>query len=179
MLEDPHNPTPTPIAENFVCEAANRLSEKITMLDPLTIQERLLLLRMCFFFLSRTTSQEPFIQIITLKGTEQFDRVIVQAVTSWTHTNVCSLPDVSIIHLPTKHGGLGFFRQKDIRKLAFSSSVVLCQSVLRSRNILLSEQSYEHLNEFIELCASNLELPADDLVKDRVCFAAASSKKSM
>ena len=155
-----------PIAVDFVCKAADRLRERTAVLDPLTLQERLLLLRMCFFtvlnYLARTIHPN-----LTLKGTEEFDRVIAQAVTSWINTDLSSLPAVSIIHLPTKHGGLGLFRQKDIRKLAFSSSVVLCQSVLRSRNTPLSDQSYEHLNEFIELCAPNLELPADELLKDQ------------
>ena len=154
-----------PTTEDFVCEAANRLRERAAVLEPLTLQERLLLLRMCFLpvlnYLIRTIHPN-----LTLKGTDEFDRVIIDTVTKWIDTNVRCLPAVSIIHLPTKHGGLGLFSQKQIRKLAFSSSVVLSQSVLRSRSILLTDQTYHHLNDFISLCASNIGLPADNLFND-------------
>ena len=160
------DPNTNPATEKFVCEAAKRLRERVTVLEPLTIQKRLLLLRMCFFpvlnYLTRTIHPN-----LTRKGTEEFDCVVVVGtITSWLNTSATSLPSVSIIHLPTKHGGLDLFRQKEIRNLAFSSSVVLCQSVLRSRNIPLDDQTCDHLNEFIELCASNLGLPADNLIQD-------------
>ena len=159
------DPNSNPTTENFVCEAANRLRERVAVLESLTLQERLLLLRMCFFpvlnYLTRTIHPN-----LTLKGTVEFDRVITTTVAKWININVIHLPAVSVIHLPTKHGGLGLFSQKQIRELAFSSSVILSQSVLRLRGFLLTHQTYCHLNDFIKLCASNIGLPADKLIND-------------
>ena len=161
------NSQTNPTAVNFVSQAATRLQDRLDLLDPLTIQERLLLLRLCFFpvlgYLIRTMHPN-----LTLDGAVEFDRVVVGAIARWSGTVPENLlpTSVSIIHLPTKHGGLGLFQQQQIRKFAFSSSFVLCQSVLRARKIPLSSATYTDLSEFTKLCASNLDLPTDELLDD-------------
>ena len=161
------NSQTNPTAVNFVRKAATRLQDRLDLLDPLTIQERLLLLRLCFFpvlgYLIRTMHPN-----LTLDGDVEFDHVVVGAIARWAGTVPENLlpTSVSIIHLPTKHGGLGLFQQQQIRKFAFSSSFVLCLSVLRARKIPLSSATYTDLSEFTKLCASNLDLPTDELLDD-------------
>jgi hypothetical protein len=153
---------------DLVSGAATKLNERIPLLTPLPLQVRLLLLRYCYFpcivhFL-RTLHPD-----VSFTGSAQYDHVTRDALADWVG---CALPadSVTIAQLPSRFGGLGLFSQCNLRRIAFGSSYVLAQGVLRRCSRPLSQSSLDLVQDCLQLCADNLNLPAAALTEDEECF---------
>ena len=161
------NPATNPEGEKAAIEAAEKLEERTTTLERLTLQERLLLLRLCFFPTLNhiIRSSHPN---LTEKGARKFDNIVEATIARWAAVEDQGLPAESteVLHLPVRFGGLGMFRQRSIREIAFASSYVLSQAVLRKRNKVLSETTALHMEPYVQLCANHLDLPATELLAD-------------
>ena len=165
----------------LITKAVQKLSNRIPCLESLSLQCRLVLLRLCYFptLNHLVRSLHPS---ITAPGTQAFDAVVSNAIASWLQPPPApgSVPappaplgplSSAILQLPTRLGGLGLFSQHFLRPYAAGASFVLSQGVLRNRNHPLSQASYEAMNEFVSLCAVNLTMPVDTLLSPDECSA--------
>ena len=153
---------------NFVKEVAHRLQDKVRLLDNISLQGRLMVLRLCFLpqlnHLLRTIHPN-----LTNEGSSLFDKIIEDTVASYAGhpdpVNFDQFPlSKQIVHLSVKRGGLGFHSQNSIREVAFASALVLARSVLTSRGYQFSIRP--SWNGFVDQCALNLNLPVDTLLTD-------------
>jgi hypothetical protein len=155
------------VADGLTLKAAARLRERLSTLNSprLSMQERLLLLRLCYFpvlnHLLRTLPPK-----VGLDGTAEFDEIVWECVVDWVGD--AGLPECAkdIAQSPMRLGGLGFFNQLGVKDVACGSCFVACQGILRERGFPISPEGLDRRREVVKLCADNLNLPVESLLVD-------------
>ena len=144
-------------------DAAGRLSERVEGLDTLSLQERLILLRWCFFptMVHLLRSQHPD---VSKDGAVAIDLEVERSLERWV--GALSATAKVVAHLPTRLGGLGLFRQEALSTIAAGSSFVLSQGVLNSRAMPLSVLQIDRMRPCVQLCADNLDMPVETLTSE-------------
>jgi hypothetical protein len=142
---------------------ADRLRDRVPALDTLPLQQRLILLRYCYFpcIVHLIRSQHPN---VSAAGAESFDLAIEDAMERWV--GPLSTEARVIVHLPTRLGGLGMFRQAALRVIAAGASFVLSHGFLAERGNPLSTLQLARMEPFVKACADNLSMLPDDLLDD-------------
>eukprot|EP00300_Choanocystis_sp_HF-7_P020145 c20521_g1_i2.p1 GENE.c20521_g1_i2~~c20521_g1_i2.p1 ORF type:complete len:288 (+),score=18.31 c20521_g1_i2:532-1395(+) len=161
-----------PVAGPLLQSSVGRLRDRLQETGPLTLQERLLLLRYCFFptFNHFLRSMHPD---VTAGGSRAFDNVITDVVQEWFG----SLPEhgSGLIRLPVRLGGLGLVSQEQIREVCYGASFVLSQGVLRERGMGLGVELLRQMDSCVTTCAVNLGLSASDLLAEPHCRVSKSA----
>ena len=152
-------------------DAAQLLEERVAAMGPrLTIQQKLILLRLCFVptlnHLLRTLPPR-----VGVEGVEHFDRIVFGTVMSWVNDRSLTTGETlattkAIVSLPHRYGGLGFANQTALKPICVGASFVLSQGVLRDLGMSLSERLLSRVDEEVRLCADNLDLPVSDLLSN-------------
>lgn len=149
----------------LVRDAVERLRVRVTKLDPLSFQEQLLIIRMCYApqlnHLIRTLHPD-----IVRDGCEAFDSVVMAALGVITG----GLDDtaVSIAHLPTRFGGLGVMSQVETGPIALGAGFLLSRRVLLEHGYSVGDTLSSRMEHFVKLCATNIAKPVDQVLSYRV-----------
>ncbi len=142
---------------------ADKLRARVPSLDILPLQQRLILLRFCYFpcIVHLIRSQHPD---VSAAGASSFDLAIEEALVRWV--GPLSTSATTIVHLPTRLGGLGMFSQAALRHVAAGASFVLSHGFLNERGIPLSTLQVSRMEAYVKVCADNLNLQPDSLLND-------------
>ena len=145
------------------CEGTNALMDsaisllrsRLPVLQCLSYQAQLIIIRKCFSpqLLHLTRTQHP--DAIRSQCAE-FDRIL--------YAEICRLAGVIVeftptVYLPQRTGSLGVFSQLGISPSAYASSFVLCQGVLREKEMPISTSTLLTYEPYFNLCAYAIALP--------------------
>ena len=149
----------------LVQSAVDRLRERLDRLGGLSMQEGLLVLRLCYFprlvHLIRTMHPE-----IVGPGCAAFDAEIGRALGRFVGSPLDAISS-QISQLPPRMGGLGLLSQAALSPIAFGSAFVLAQGTLADRQSPVSPALHNLAAPFFLQCASNIDLPVDELLGAR------------
>ena len=146
-------------------EVADRLASRRAILESpkLFLQDRLALLRMCYFptlnHLLRTLPAG-----VGIEGVVQFDRTIFDIALGFIRSESISAESRNILNLPGRLGGLGLFNQEELKPLAAGASYILSRGYLASVSTALSPSSDDTMRVVVQQCADNMNLPVADLL---------------
>ena len=156
---------PTNSGADLVRDAVDRLRERVRKLDGLSTQERLLVLRLCYFprlvHLIRTMHPD-----VVRPGCEAFDAEISRSIGDLAGVHLDRI-SVLISQLPPRMGGLGLLSQAQLSPIAFGAAFVLAQGTLADRRSPISQLTHHAFEQLVHQCASTLNMPDDVLLEAR------------
>ena len=144
--------------------AVQLFRQRIDQVAVLGLQQRLLLLRYCFFpvFSHFLRTMPPS---VTLGPAYDFDKAVQETLTSWF--GKMSAPFIDVAQLPVRLGGLGLFSQVALRAPAYASSYIESQHTLRVREFTFCDEATQLFSHLATLCTDNLNWPdANELMAE-------------
>ena len=147
--------------------------ERLDVLEnrsTLSLQQKLIIARLCYYptmnHLLRTLHPA-----VGVDGAREFDSALFSSVLRWIGDSSLTCPGNlqktrDIFSLPLRLGGLGFMSQAEIKPAAAGARLILCQATLRERGLSCSRRLATRYSDAIQLCASNLNLPVEDVLLD-------------
>ena len=154
-------------ASRLFKDVADLLEERVKTLEhpKLTLQMRLLILRLCFFpvLVHLLRTQHPDIGDV---DTARFDETVWTALETWVADRYVCDEAQAISQLPQRMGGLGLFSQNKLHAVGFGTGFALSQGVLLKRGMGVTASLYLKMSEFTTLCANNLNLPESEFLTE-------------
>ena len=122
----------------LILAAVKRLADRIHLLDPLSLHDRICILRSCFFpnlnYLLRTLP--PNVGTFAVK---LYDDLVFETICQYANDPHLSSFARLISSLPKRLGGLGLFNQVDLREIAVGTSIIHAAGVQHIRKLPLSQ----------------------------------------
>jgi hypothetical protein len=144
--------------------AAKKLRDIAPVLNALTMQEGMLLLRHCFHpilnYYLRTLLPD-----VGTEGVLEFDRVTWDIVSGWVKDDTVNPLAERIIRLPMRLRGLGLSDGRTVKPIAVSASLTQSMGFLSSRGQALTGSIMPVMQPAMEELANNLNVPVHDLME--------------
>ena len=151
-------------------EAADILKTRVSLITDrhhgLSIAEAFILLKWCWFpsmnYLLRTLPP-----LVGVEGVQLFDQTIASAYSALIRNDSSVWQDSStILNLPLRLHGAGLFNQSQLKPFASAASYIQARGYLRSLGLNTSLSMDTFMQQFVNQCASNLNLPVEELFEE-------------